>query len=139
LVDALLWTTGQVALEVGAIQSHEVSGIDLVTAAAIRLADGTPAALAISGTSSASVFAIDYFGERGRLRATDLTLEQELFDLPRQDVALPSADETIDGNFVAALTKGSPLCCSADQALDTVRLLEAIGRSAVTGQVVRVI
>jgi predicted dehydrogenase len=139
LVDALLWTTGQVAMEVGAIQSHEVSGIDLVTAAAIRLADGTPAALAISGTSSASVFAIDYFGERGCLRATDLTLEQELVNSPRQDVALPSPNQTIDGDFVDALTKGRPLCCSADQALDTVRLLEAIGRSAVTGQVVRLI
>jgi predicted dehydrogenase len=139
LIDALLWTTGQIAREVGAIQNHEDSGIDLVTTAAIRLADGTPAALAISGTSSASVFAIDYFGERGRLRATDLTLEQELFDSPRQDVDLPSQNQTIDGDFVAALTKGSPLCCSADQALDTVRLLEAIGRSAATGQVVRLI
>ena len=49
------------------------------------------------------------------------------------------ATETIDGNFVAALKSGNPLCCSADQALDTVRLLEAIGRSAVTGEVVRLV
>jgi predicted dehydrogenase len=139
LIDALLWTTGQFAREVGAIQSHGDSGIDLVTAAAIRLADGAPATLAISGTSPGNVFVLDYFGERGRLRATDQTLEQELFDSPRQDVVLPPANQTIDGNFVAALTKETPLCCSADQALDTVRLLEAIGRSAATGHVVRLI
>ncbi len=51
LIDALLWTTGQVAHEVGAIQSQAEPGIDLVTAAAIRLADGTPVSLAISGIS----------------------------------------------------------------------------------------
>jgi predicted dehydrogenase len=139
LIDALLWTTGQVAREVGAIQSLGDSGIDLVTAAAIRLADGTPATLAISGISPGSVFVLDYFGEGGRLRATDQTLEQELFDSPWQDVDLPPPNQTIDANFVAALTDDTPLCCSADQALDTVRLLEAIGRSAGTGQVVRLI
>ena len=51
LVNALLWTTGQAAHEVGAIQSRREPDIDLVTAAAIRLADGTPATLAISGVS----------------------------------------------------------------------------------------
>ena len=138
IIDALLWTTGQIAHEVGAIQSHGESGIDLVTAAAIRLADGTPATLAISGISPTSLFVLDYFGERGRLRATDQTLEQELCDLPRQNVVLPPR-QTIDGNFVAALTEETPLCCSADEAIDTVRLLEAIGRSAATGQIVRLI
>jgi predicted dehydrogenase len=38
---------------------------------------------------------------------------------------------------VAAILAGAPLCCPADQALDTVRLVEAITRSASTGQVVR--
>jgi predicted dehydrogenase len=139
VIDALLWTTGQVAHEVGAIQNHGDLGIDLVTAAAIRLADGTPATLAISGVSPGCTFMLDYFGERGRLRATDQTLEQALLDAPWQDVDLPPTDQTIDGNFVAALTKETPLCCSADQALDTVRLLEAIARSAATGQIVRLI
>jgi predicted dehydrogenase len=51
----------------------------------------------------------------------------------------PGSDpiETIDGNFVAAIRDGAPLCCPAEEALDTVRLLEAITRSAATGQVVR--
>ena len=54
-------------------------------------------------------------------------------------VSLPPASQTIDGNFVAALMDGSPFCCPADQAIDTVRLLEAIARSAATGQIVRLI
>jgi predicted dehydrogenase len=139
LIDALLWTTGQAAREVGAIQSEWAPGIDLVTAAAIRLADGTPVALAISGISPGSLFALEYFGELGRLRATDQTLEEERFDTPRRDVALPLSCETIDGNFVAAIANGSSLCCPADQAIDSVRLLEAIARSAATRQVVRLI
>jgi predicted dehydrogenase len=139
LIDALLWTTRQVAREVGAVQSQTEPGIDLVTAACIRLADGTPVALAISGISPGSLFALDYFGELGRLTATDQILEEERFDTPRRGVALPPPSQTIDGNFVAALANGFTLCCPADQALDTVRLLEAIARSATTGQVVRLI
>jgi len=139
LVDALLWTTGQVAQEVAAVQSQLHPGIDLVTAACLRLADGTPATLAISGISPGNLFALDYFGEHSQLHATDQTLEEERSNTPRRDVALPPASQTIDGNFVAALANGSSLCCPADQALDTVRLLEAIARSATTGAVVRLI
>ena len=139
LIDALLWTTGQVAVEVAAIQSQTKPGIDLVTAAAIRLTDGTPVSLAVSGVSPGSLFALDYFGELGRLHVSDQTLEEERFDTPWHQVALPASNQTIDGNFVAALANDSPLCCPADQALDTVRLLEAITRSAATGQIVRLV
>jgi predicted dehydrogenase len=139
LVDALLWTTGQVAQEVSAIQSQGDSGIDLVTAAAIRLADGTPVAMAISGISPGALFALEYFGELGRLRATDQTLEEDQLGSPRQDIPLHPPSQTIDSNFVSALRNETPLCCPADQALDTVRLLEAIARSAATRQVVRLI
>jgi predicted dehydrogenase len=139
LVDALLWTTGQVAHEIGAIQSRREPDIDLVTAAAIRLADGTPATLAISGISPGALFVLEYFGELGRLRVTDRTLEEERPDSPRRDVPLPPPTRTIDGDFVAALSDLAPLCCPADQALDTVRLLEAIARSAATRQVVRLV
>ena len=141
LVDALLWTTGQSAHEVGAIQSRREPDIDLVTAAAIRLADGTPATLAISGVSPGTLFVIEYFGELGRLRATDQSLEEERAGSARQDVPLPPPERmrSIDGDFVAALRGQGPLCCPADQALGTVRLLEAIARSAATRQVVRLI
>jgi predicted dehydrogenase len=139
LIDALLWTTGQVAVEVGAMQAQTDPGVDLVTAAAIRLSDGTLVSLAVSGVSPGDLFTLDYFGDLGRLHVTDQTLEEERFDTPRRDVALPVATQTIDGNFVAALVNDSHLCCPADQALDTVRLLEAITRSAATGQVVRLV
>jgi predicted dehydrogenase len=139
LIDALLWTTGQKAQEVGALQSRREPLIDLVTAAAIRLADGTPVALAVSGISPGARFALTFYGEGGRLQATDQLLEEERADGLRNEIALPGAGETIDGNFVAALSSGSPLCCPAEEAVETVRLLEAIGRSAATGQFVRLI
>jgi predicted dehydrogenase len=139
LIDALLWTTGRVARDVAAVQSQDGPGLDVVTAAAITLADGTPVSLALSGVAPGPLFCLDYFGEQGRLRATDQTLEEEPFDTPKREVTLPPENETIDGNFVAALRDGTPLCCPADQAIDAVRLQEAIGRSAATGQVVRLI
>lgn len=143
LVDALLWTTGQTAEEVGAIQSRREPDIDIVTAAAIRLADGTPATLAITGVAPGPLFAIDYFGELGRLRATEDTLEEQPAGASPRQVPLapppPEAPRSIDGDFVAALRGRGPLACPAEQALDTVRLLEAIARSAATRQVVRLI
>ncbi len=124
LIDALLWTTGQVAREVGAMQGRWDSSADLVTAAAIRLADGTPVSLGISGVAPGPLFVIDYFGENGRLRATDQSLEEERIDSSSALVPLGAPSQTIDGNFVAAVAANAPLCCPAEEALDTVRLFE---------------
>jgi predicted dehydrogenase len=137
LVDALLWTSGQVAIEVAAVQSRLETGLDVVTAAALRLADGTPATLAISGITSGTVFELDFHGDRGRLRVTDQTLEEETEDTPWRVVSLSGARESIDADFVSALLTGTNLCCPAEEALDTVRLLEAMARSAASGQIVR--
>ncbi len=138
LIDALLWTTGRAAQEVFAFQSMLDSGLDLVTAAALRLNDGTPVTLAVSGLSLESLFELNFFGERGRIRATDLSLEvSDGTENSRRQVALPAQHESIDGNFVAALLHGTPLCCPAGEAVNTVRLLEAVVRSAATGQRVR--
>jgi predicted dehydrogenase len=137
MIDALLWTTGQLAVEASAVQCREASGLDVVTAAALRLADGTAANLGLSGVSAGNLFELTYFGERGWLRATDTVLEEETVAATRREVPLPEPSETIDGNFVSAVVAGTPLCCPADQALETVRLLEGIARSAATGQVVR--
>jgi predicted dehydrogenase len=93
--------------------------------------------MALSGMAPGSLFELTFFGERGRLRATDQSLVEETREGQETTITLPDAAQTIDGNFVAALTCGEPLCCPADQAVDTVRLLEAIARSATTGQVVR--
>jgi predicted dehydrogenase len=139
LIDALLWTTGQTAVEVASVQNRLPSGLDLVTAAAVRLADGTLATFAFSGTSPGSLFELHYFGEKGRMRVTEVGLELETSGSgPRElPLATTEAAESIDGNFVSAVVSDAPLCCPAEQALDSVRLLEAIARSAATGQVVR--
>ena len=111
LVDALLWTTGQVGREVGAFQSQCDPGIDLVTAAAIRLADGTPVTLAISGISPGPCSRLDYFGELGRLRATDQTLEEERLDSPPvRQVPLASPDPDHRRKFRGR--PGEPLRCA---------------------------
>jgi predicted dehydrogenase len=137
LLDALLWTTGQVAVETSAVQLRLATGLDLVTAAVIRLADETPATVALSGVSPGALFELVYFGEAGTLRVTDRSLVETRGETPGQTIDLTEPAESIDGNFVAALVEDAPLCCPADQALDTVRLSEAIARSAATGQVVR--
>jgi predicted dehydrogenase len=139
LIDALLWTTGQKACEVGALQSQRDPLIDLVTAAAIRLMDGTPVALAVSGIASRVCFALTFYGEAGQLHATDQQLVEEKPDRPRLEISLPAPNQTIDGNFIGAILTDAPLCCPAHEALESVRLLEAIARSAATGQIVRLV
>ncbi|WP_165251816.1 Gfo/Idh/MocA family protein [Paludisphaera soli] len=140
LVDSLLWTTGRTAREVFAVQGRLASGLDVVTAAAIRLEGDVPATLALSGVSQGSLFELNFFGERGRIRATDSLLEVDPGDgsavVP---VELPGPAESIDANFLAALRGLGPLSCSAEDALDTVRLSEAVARSAATGQVVQLV
>jgi predicted dehydrogenase len=133
LVDTLLWTTRQAAVEVATLQTRHESGLDLVTAAAVGLADGTPATLAITGVSASTLFELTFFGERGRLQATD----ESLFEDPGGPAALPEPSESIDGNFVSAVLTDTSLCCPADQALETVRLLDALARSAAARQSVR--
>lgn len=139
LIDALLWTTGQTASRVAALQDRPEAKLDVVTAATIQLDQGTLAILSVSGVSPESLFELVYFGDRGRIIATDHSLsihtEEEGRELP---AALPEATETIDSNFIAAISADHPLCCPADEAVDTVRLLEAIHQSVATSQVVQV-
>ncbi|MHC5539554.1 Gfo/Idh/MocA family protein, partial [Singulisphaera rosea] len=137
LIDALLWSTGQTAVEAAAVQHRLAPGLDLVTAAAIQLADGTPVSLAISGVSGAHLFEVTYFGENGRLRVTETSLSEEVGGGSVSNISLPESSESVDGNFVAALTREAALCCPAEEALETVRLHDAIARSAATGQLVR--
>ena len=137
LIDALLWTSGRSADTVSAVQDRDASGLDLVTAAAISLSGGTVATLAVSAVSPGSLFELSYHGEKGRLRATEASLIEDQGDGPSRVIPLPEATENIDANFVASAMTGAPLCCPAEEALDAVRLLEAIARSATIGQVVR--
>jgi predicted dehydrogenase len=139
LLDALIWTTGRSAAEVSAFQDREEPGLDIVNAIALRLADGTPATLAITGASPGSLFEITYFGEDGTLRANASSLRLAGADpeAPVQDLPLRSIETSIDGDFIDAIRSGRPPCCSAEQAIETVRLQEAIARSAASGQVIR--
>lgn len=140
LLDALLWTTGRAALEVFAAQSRLDSGLDVVTAAAIRLEGGAAATLALSGVSSGRLFELNFFGENGRIHATDAVLEIDSGDSGSvQRVDLPPPTQTIDDNFLSALRGLEPLSCPAEDALGTVRLGEALARSAASGEAFRVI
>lgn len=137
LLDALLWTTGSAAQEVAAFQTRHPSGLDLVTAAAIRLADGTPVSLGLSALAPGHRFELVFHGEAATLKATDRTLAELGPDGAEVPIDLPEAADSIDGDFVAAIAGNRPPCCPAEAALDTVRLIEAITRSALSGQVVR--
>jgi predicted dehydrogenase len=138
LIDALLWTSGRAAVEVFAVQGKLPTGLDVVTAATVRLAGDVPSTLALCGVSPGGLFELTFFGERGRLRATESVLELDDGEGTVRQVETPAAVESIDGNFLAALRGEAPLSCPADEALDTVRLGEAIARSAAAGQAVRV-
>jgi predicted dehydrogenase len=137
LLDALLWTTGQSAVEVAAFQERRELGLDVVTAAAARLSEGATATLAISGVAAGPIFELVYLGETGRLRVTDRALRQADGDGPERDVPVPDPGPSIDANFVAATRGQAEPCCPAEAAIDAVRLLEALGRSAATGQMIR--
>jgi predicted dehydrogenase len=63
LIDALIWTVGQVGTEVAAMQAREESGLDIVTAASIRLFGGALATLGLSGNSPGSLFELTFLGE----------------------------------------------------------------------------
>jgi predicted dehydrogenase len=137
LLDALLWTTGAAVQEAAAFQARFERGPDLITAAAVRLTGGIAATVAISGVSTGALFEIHVLGENGRLRATDRGLWQSVADGPTEPVMISEPNENIDGNFIAAIRDNSPICCTGEAALETVRLLEAVTRSAATGQVVK--
>lgn len=137
LLDSLLWTTGRTAVEVAAIQDRIEPGLDIVTAATVRLSDEVPACVAVCGASADSRFELTFHGESGWARATESELELGGPEGTRASVPLPTSTESIDSNFVAAVLHDEPLSCPAEAAVETVRLLEALGRSAASGQVVR--
>jgi predicted dehydrogenase len=139
LIDVLLWTTGQRPLDVAAFPARCAAAGELAAAASIRLSDGTLVALGTWTLSPGTLFAVEYFGELGRMRASDLTLEEEPRDKPPHQIPLPTPSTTSEGNFVAAVSGLAQPACPAGQALETVRLLDAITRSAATGQIVRLV
>jgi predicted dehydrogenase len=137
LLDALLWLTGQPALEVAAYQDRVVAGLDLVTAVSARLVGGTLATIALAGIAPLPLFELTLVGESGILRATPESLQFQSSGREPESIPIPPQKSHIDQDFVQALQFARTPCCPADQALDTVRMLEAVSRSASTGQPVR--
>lgn len=137
LLDALLWLTGRPAVEVAAFQDRVEPGLDVVDAIALRLADGAAATLALAGTTPAHRFELTFHGDAGILRVTDTQLEEAGPDGHGRLESPGEPAESIDGNFVAAIREGRAPCCPAEEALDTVRLQDAVARSAATGRIVR--
>lgn len=136
LIDALLWASGSSAASVAAFQLPVDPGQDAVTSAVLRLADGTLATIAVAGPGGPNAFSLVFDGERGQIRATDSSLALETDPGESRLLAVGNGPEDVDANFVAALRSGTPLGCPAEQAVATVRVLEAIARSAATGQFV---
>lgn len=137
LLDALLWTAGQTVAEVAAFRDRVDPGLDVVDAVTIRLAAGTLATLGLAGTTARSAFELVFYGDRGWIRVTENALEAQGADGDPRVEEHPAPTESIDGNFVGAIQGRTPLCCPAEEALETVKLQDAIARSAATGQVVR--
>lgn len=138
LIDALLWTTGRRAVEAAAFQNRVSAGLDVVTAAAVKLEGDLPATLAVCGVSPGSVFTLSFHGEDGRLTASESRLELVRGDGPAELLAPASAPSNIDADYIAAVRDQRAPACPGEEALETVRLLQAIVRSATAGQVVRV-
>jgi predicted dehydrogenase len=135
-VDALLWASGKPAELVSAVQALEEGGLDLSTTASIRLGDGILAAIALSGVSHAPSFEMAFHGDRGRLGTTRRSLTLEEGDGETRSIPLEESVVDVEADFVAAIRAGVPPRCPAEEALDAVRLLEAIARSAAIGQFV---
>jgi predicted dehydrogenase len=136
LIDVLLWTSGQAACEIAAFQARPSEGFDLATAAAIQLADGTPATLVSSGVSADSQVTLEYRGAAGPLHVTLGAVSEQRSDVPPRPIPLLDSVETIEDKFVAAVAGLEPLRCPAKEALESVH---ATARSPLTGQVVRLV
>jgi len=141
LVDALIWTTGRPAVAVSALGADAPAtvgdpGVGPMVAS-IRLAGDILVTIAVAESGPAPSFEVVYYGEKGWLRGSEARLIEEPSGQPSRDVPLPARAGGVAENFVATITSGDPPCCPPEQWLDTVRLLEAIARSAAIGQVVR--
>jgi predicted dehydrogenase len=136
LLDTLLWMVGQPVSEVAAFQDRVEPGLDVVNAVALRLGDSTLATIGLAGTAATPDFELVFHGDRGVLRATESAVRLIAPGVDHTE-DFPGPAESIDANFVAAVRGLGSLCCPAEEALESVRLQDAIGRAAATGQVVR--
>jgi hypothetical protein len=76
-------------------------------------------------------------GEPGRIRGTRPTPVEDGGGADGHPEAPPWLSRSVAEDLVWALPADIPLCCPIEEALESVRHLEAMGRAAATGQVVR--
>lgn len=138
LLDALPWLTGRKALEAAAFLSNASPGLEVVAAAIVRFEGEMLANVGISGVSPVERFEIAIYGEGGWIRATEAALETCGPEGEIESIALGESGVSVDADFFQAVREGRDPCCSGEDALETVRLLEAINRAGATGAVARI-
>jgi predicted dehydrogenase len=137
LLDALIWLARDLPAEVAAFQKCHNPGLDVVTAAIVRLSGGALATLGLSALQPAETFELEFHGSKGHLVVSDRGLKIRLGQDEMRSIPLPEPKSSIDADFVRAALQETEPCCPAVDAVETVRLLEAIARSAATGQVIK--
>ena len=101
------------------------------------LADGAPATVALSGVSPGALFELTYFGDRGRLRVTDRALGEESDDAAARSPCPRPTEEHRRELRGGRRRRGAPCAARPTRRSTRSDSLEAITRSAATGQVVR--
>jgi hypothetical protein len=76
-------------------------------------------------------------GEPGRIRGTRPTPVEDGGGADGDPEAQPGSSRSVAEDLVWTVPADIPLCRPAEEALESVRHLEAMGRAAATGQVVR--
>jgi predicted dehydrogenase len=135
-IDGLLSMIGGNVESVAATRETGDDGLDLTVAASLRMAGGVLASVAIAGEAHRSGFKFWAVGESGQIVATETSLVLEDERGGSRPVPLDESEANSATNFVEAVLGQAPLGCSVSEALDAVRVLEAIARSAAIGQFV---
>jgi predicted dehydrogenase len=135
MVDLMLWLTGLRPASAFAFLDNKDLAVDVMSSCSIKFANGALGTVAISGDAPGWVFTLAISGMQG----TVLIRDDGVF-LKRKD-GEPYTTITADGaaidpnaNFTAAVTRGEPLLCPAEEAVRVITLTEALYRSAAEGR-----
>jgi predicted dehydrogenase len=139
LLASLCWSVGSPPREVFALLDRQDEGVDVNSATVIRFENRVLATIAVGGNSPGDgshmsfVFdggRIDVDGWRGRWVRVYRGTEEE----PQRPESLPSSP---DDNFVGAILDGAEPICTARDGLAVAELLDALYRSAASGEPIR--
>ena len=131
MVDLMLWLTGLRPASAFAYLDNKDLAVDVLSSCSLKFQNGALGTIAISGDAIGWVSCLSVCGTQG----TVLIRDDGVF-LKRKD-GEPYAAVTAEGapldpnaNFTAAVTKGEPLLCPAEDAVRVITLTEALYRSA---------